>query len=88
MTLEDLVDLIRANSANTNGRIDGLRGESNAALMNIRNDLTGVGGDIRDIRRDLSEVRRNLDLASTVAAMRREIDALFAEVAELKRRAS
>jgi hypothetical protein len=81
MTLEELADLIRANSANTNGRIDSLRNEANAALMNIQNDLTDVRGDIKDIR-------QNLDLASTVAAMRREIATLAAEVAELKRRAS
>jgi translation elongation factor EF-Ts len=81
MTLEELADLIRANSANTNGRIDSLRNETNAALMNIQNDLTDVRGDIKDIR-------QNLDLASTVAAMRRDIATLAAEVAELKRRAS
>jgi cob(I)alamin adenosyltransferase len=81
MTLEELADLIRANSANTNGRIDSLRNEANAVLMNIQNDLTDVRGDIKDIR-------QNLDLASTVAAMRREIATLAAEVAELKRRAS
>lgn len=88
MTLEELADLIRANSANTNGRIDridarlgSMRDETNAALMNMQNDLT-------DIRGDIKEVRQSLDLASTVAAMRREIEALAAEVAELKRRAS
>jgi cob(I)alamin adenosyltransferase len=88
MTLEELADLIRANSANTNGRIDridarlgSMRDETNAALMNLQNDLT-------DIRGDIKEVRQSLDLASTVAAMRREIEALAAEVAELKRRAS
>lgn len=116
MTLEELADLIRANSANTNGRIDRAvenvrdvhdltdrviehfgdlhahldrtQNETNAALMNLQNDLTDVRGDVRDVRRDLTEVRQNLDLASTVAAMRREIDTLVAEVAELKRRAS
>jgi cob(I)alamin adenosyltransferase len=116
MTLEELADLIRANSAKTNGRIDGVvenvrdlhaltghvvehvgglhahldraQNEANATLMNIQNDLTDVRGDIKDVRRDLTEVRQNLDLASTVAAMRRDIDSLVAEVAELKRRAS
>lgn len=109
MTLEDLADLIRANSANTNGRIDrvderivSLRNETNAALMNIQNDLTDVRSEIKDMREDaagqrhefaevksdVAEVRRSLDLASTVAVMRREIDILTAEVADLKRRAS
>lgn len=109
MTLEDLADLIHANSANTNGRIDGLdgridamRNETNAALMNIQNDLTDVRSELKDVRHDLGEVKsdltdvktdltdvkRSLDLTSTVATMRREIDALVAEVAELKRRAS
>jgi cob(I)alamin adenosyltransferase len=74
MTLEELADLIRANSANTNGRIDIMRNETNAALMNIQNDLT-------DVRSDLSEVRGNLDLAPILSTMQRQIDALTAEVA-------
>ena len=81
MTLEELADLIRANSANTNGRIDGLRNESNAALMNIQSDLT-------DVRSALTDVRRSLDLTPVLSTMQRQIDALTAEVAELKRRAS
>ena len=81
MTLEEIADLIRANSANTNGRIDAMRNESNAALMNIQNDLT-------DVRADIAEVRRNLDLTPVLSTMQRQIDALTAEVAELKRRAS
>jgi cob(I)alamin adenosyltransferase len=81
MTLEELADLIRANSANTNGRIDAMRNEAYAALMNIQNDLT-------DVRADMAEVRRSLDLTSTVAEMRKQIYTLAAEVAELKRRAS
>jgi cob(I)alamin adenosyltransferase len=81
MTLEELADLIRANSANTNGRVDAMRNETNAALMSIQNDLT-------DVRADVAEVRRSLDLATTVAEMRKQIDTLAAEVADLKRRAS
>jgi len=81
MTLEELADLIRANSANTNGRIDAMRNEAHAALMNIQNDLT-------DVRADMGEVRRSLDLTSTVVEMRKQIETLAAEVAELKRRAS
>jgi peptidoglycan hydrolase CwlO-like protein len=108
-TLEELADLIRANSANTNGRIDSLRNETNATLMNIQNDFTDVRGEIKELRsdadetrrgltelkhdvgelkRDVAEVKRNLDLTSTVVAMRKELDVLSAEVAELKRRAS
>jgi len=81
MTLEELADLVRANSANTNGRVDAMRNEVNATLMNIQNDLT-------DVRGDLAEVRRNLDLAPVLSTMQRQIDALTAEVAELKRKAS
>jgi cob(I)alamin adenosyltransferase len=95
MTLEELADLIRANSANTNGRVDGVLGEvrdihghidraqveTNAALMNIQNDLT-------DVRSDIAEVRRNLDLTPVLSTMQKQIDTLTAEVAELKRRAS
>lgn len=92
MTLEDLADLIRANSANTNdrvvehvrdihGHIDRAHQETNATLMNIQNDLT-------DVRSDISEVRRNLDMAPMLSTMQKQIDALASEVAELKRRAS
>lgn len=88
MTLEDLADLIRANSANTNGRIDRLHVETNAALMNLQNDLTDVRGDIKAIRTELADVRHSLDLTTTVADMRRQLDELAAEIAELKRRAS
>jgi pyridoxal biosynthesis lyase PdxS len=95
MTLEELADLIRANSANTNGRIDRVvdhvrdlhgyidrtHNESNAALMNIQNDLT-------DVRSGIAEIRRSIDLTPVLSTMQRQIDALSAEVAELKRRAS
>ena len=81
MTLEELADLIRANSANTNGRIDAMRNESNAALMNIQNDLT-------DVRSDVAEIRRTLDFTPLLSAMQKQIDELASEVAELKRRAS
>ena len=73
MTLEDLADLIRANSANTNRRIDGLRTEVTGQLLNVQNDLL--------------DVKQSLDLAETVAEMRRRIDALEAEVETLRRRA-
>ena len=73
MTLEDLADLIRANSANTNRRIDDLRTEVTGQLLNVQNDLLYV--------------KQSLDLAETVAEMRRRIDALEAEVETLRRRA-
>ena len=80
MTLEELAELIRANSANTNGRIDSMRNETNAALMNIQNDLTDMRAadaelrkDVAELKSDVAEVKRNLDLASTVAAMRRDV---------------
>ena len=81
MTLEDLADLIRANSANTNGRIDKMRNESNAALMNIQNDLT-------DVRSNIAGIRRTLDFTPLLSAMQKQIDKLANEVAELKRKAS
>ena len=81
MRLEDLADLIRANSATTNGRIDSLRGDADAALMTIQNDLT-------DVRADITEIRRSIDLTPVLSTMQRQIDALIAEVAELKRKAS
>jgi predicted nucleic acid-binding Zn-ribbon protein len=123
MTLEELADLIRTNSADTNGRIDAMRGETNAALMNIQNDLTDVRGELKDARTDLTDVRgelkdirtdltnvqtdmadlrtdmagvktdmaevkRSLDLVPILSTMQQQIDALAAELAELKRRAS
>ena len=68
MTLEELADLIRANSTNTNGRVDRVVGhvrdlhayidraqnESNATLMNIQNDLTDVRAGIAEVRRSLT----------------------------------
>ena len=73
-----------------------------SALTNVQNDFTDVRGDIRSlrqdaadtkgelagVRRDHGEARRSLDLASTVVALRKEVDALTAEAAELRRRTS
>ena len=73
MTLEDLADLIRANSANTNRRIEEVRTEVTGQLLNIQNDVL--------------DVKQSLDLAETVAGMRQRIDALEAEVKALRRRA-
>ena len=115
MTLEELADLIRANRANTNGRIDRVvdhvrdlhgymdmsRKETYATLLSIQT-LTDVRGEIKDMRTDgenprrdvaevksnVAEIRQSLALVSTVAAMRREIDRLSVEIAELKQRAS
>jgi cob(I)alamin adenosyltransferase len=88
MTLEELADLIRANSANTNGRIDRvdarldlMRNETNAALMNLQNDMT-------DLRSDVADIRKTLDMTSALSALQKQIDTLAAEVAELKRKAS
>lgn len=88
MNLEELADLIRANSANTNGRIDGLRNEVNATLMNIQNDFTDVRGDVKVLRADVADIKRSLDLATVVADLRRQVEVLVTEVADLKRRAS
>ena len=44
--------------------------------------------DLTDVRAGVAEVRRNIDLTSVLTTMQRQIDALTAEVAELKRRAS
>ena len=123
MTLEELADLIRANSANTNGRIDAMRNETYATLMNIQNDFTDVRGELRgaradltavqsdvaglkadmtgaradltavqsdvaglkadmtEVKADVADVKRSLDLTTIVATLRKEVDALTAEVA-------
>jgi hypothetical protein len=60
MTLEEFPDLIRANSADTNGRVDTLRNEMNAMLMNIQNDFTDVRGEIKELRSDAGETKRDL----------------------------
>ncbi len=80
MTLEDLADLIRANSANLNRRMEDLHNQSYGQLLNLQNDVNDVKAHVADIRRDL-------DLSSTVAAMQRDIIVLQAEIAILKRRA-
>ena len=73
MTLEDLADLIHANSANTNRRIDQVRTEVTGQLPNIQNDVL--------------DVKQSLDLAESVAAMLQRIDAREAEMEALQRRA-
>jgi len=115
MTLEDLADLIRANSANLNRRMEELHAEGYGVVLNLPNDLTDVRKDghevkatlaelrgdlavtrtdvadlkagMSEVRAEVAEVRRSLDLAETVAAMKRQIERLEAEVAGLKRRA-
>ncbi len=42
MTLEDLADLVLANSANTIRRIDQVRTEVTGQLLNIQNDVLDV----------------------------------------------
>ena len=44
--------------------------------------MADTKGELAGVKRDLGEVRRSLDLASTVVALRKEVDALTAEVAE------
>ncbi|MCC6209187.1 MAG: hypothetical protein IT488_13705 [Gammaproteobacteria bacterium] len=80
MALEDLADLIRANSANTNRRLEELHAETYGQLPGLQNDVT-------DVRSDVKDLRQSLDLTGTVAEMKRQIEALAAEVAALKRRA-
>lgn len=80
MTLEDLADLIRANSAITQRRNEELHAQTYAQLLNLQNDMTDVRGDVKALR-------ESLDLAGTVAEMKRQIMALESEVAALKRRA-
>lgn len=108
MTLEDIADLIRANSANLHRRLQELHAESYGQLLNLQNDVTDLRGDVKGVqggmerlgadvkdlqvdlgavKSDVAEVRRNLDLAETVAAMRKQIARLEAEVEGLKRRA-
>jgi hypothetical protein len=82
MTLEGLADLIRANSANTNGhivsvdeRIDSLRSETTAASMNIQNDLTDVRSETKDMREEAAGLRREVgEVRSDVAEVRRSLD--------------
>jgi hypothetical protein len=42
---------------------------------------------VADVRGEVKELRQSLDLTGTVAEMKRQIEALEAEVAALKRRA-
>ena len=71
MTLEDLADLIRATSNNTNRRIDVHRNETSAQYMTLHSNI--------------DEVWHALDVAETVVEMRRRIEALKAAVSRLKR---
>ena len=66
MMLEDLADLSRANSANTNRWIGQLRAE--------------VTGQFLDIQNDVLDPVKNLNLAQTVSATRKRFDKLEVEV--------
>ena len=94
MTLEDLADLIRANSANLNRSAEQMHAQSYGQLLNLQNDMTDLRADVVKLKTDvadakatITEVKRNLDLAETVSLMRHQIDRLETEVEALKRRA-
>ena len=70
MTLEDLADLIRANSANLNRSAQEMHAQSYGQLLNLQNDMTDLRGDMTTLKTDVAdakttivEVKRNLDLA-------------------------
>jgi len=85
MTLEDIADLIRANSANPR-RMEELHTQADGQLLNLQNDVTDLRGDVRPMWSDVAAVRASLDLAETVAAMRKQSARLEPEVEGLKRR--
>lgn len=87
MTLEDLADPIRSNSANLNRRMQELHVESYGKPLDAQNDLTDLRGDMNEAKADFAHVRRSIDLAETVTLLRRQIEELQADVAALKRRA-
>ena len=61
-----------------------------ADVAGLKTDMTDMKTAVAGLQTDMTAVRvsRSLDLTPTVATMRKEIDALAAEVAELRRRAS
>jgi hypothetical protein len=71
--LNAMADLVRVASGDADRRIDRLRDETHAQIMDIRHDLT--------------EVRSALSLAFSVAALEERLEALEAEVAALRRTA-
>lgn len=98
MTLEDLADLIRANGANTNLRVDGLRGvmiERTGALIERITELAEdthrridehrneTNAQYMALHSNIEEIRHALSVANTVVEMRKRIEALEAEVARL-----
>ncbi len=87
MTLEDIADLIRSDSANLNRRRWELHAESCGQLLNLQNDVTDLRGDMNEAKADVAQVKRSLDLAETVTALRRQVEQRDADVAALKRRA-
>ena len=58
MTLEDLADLIRANSANTSRRMEELHNETYGKLLSME--------DMTEVKVDVSDLKRSLDLAETL----------------------
>ncbi len=87
MTLEDLAQLIRGGSDNLSRRMEALQAETCGQLRSVGSGVQDIRQDVVAVKADLSEVRRTLDLAETVAAMRKRIETLEAEVAELRRSA-
>jgi hypothetical protein len=61
--------------------------QSYGQLLNTANDMTDLRGEMAGIKTDVAAIRQSLDLADTVATMRRQIETLQAEVAALKRSA-
>lgn len=50
MTLEDLADPIRSNSANLNRRMQELHVESYGKPLDVQNDLTDLRGDMNEAK--------------------------------------
>ena len=78
MTLEELADLIRASSSNTNRRMEELHAETYGKLMNLDADMT-------EVKSDVPELRKEFDLAGSVVELKQRIAALEAEIAALKK---
>jgi chromosome segregation ATPase len=92
MTLEELADLIRANSANTNGRIDGIAERVHRVVDHVR-DLHSyidraqneTNAALMNIQNDFTDVRGEIKAIGTDAAeMRRDMSTLKSDVAEVK----
>ncbi|MGQ0566187.1 MAG: hypothetical protein ACT4OK_14125 [Gemmobacter sp.] len=85
MALEDIADLIRANSANLNRRMEEFHVESYGQLLNLQNDVTDVRGDVKGLQGDVGVLKADVQtLKGDVGVVMADVHDVKGDVAEAK----